>query len=87
MTTPTGRFFDELAKVFSTAAGAAQNVRTEIDNVIRTQAERVLNDLNVVQREEFDAVRDLAAKARSETERLERRIADLEAEIAQLRKR
>lgn len=82
MTQTTSRFFDELAKVMTNAAGAAQGVRREVDTVVRTQAERVLSDLDVVQREEFEALRDMAVKAREENERLEARIVVLEAALA-----
>lgn len=78
MTTTSSRFFDELAKLMSNAAGAAQGVRREIDTLVKAQVERVLNDLDVVQREEFEAVRAMAEKAREENERLARRLAELE---------
>jgi len=81
MTQTTGRFFDELARLMTDAAGAAQGVRREIDAVVRAQAERVLNDLDVVNREEFEAVREMAALAREENERLAARIAALEARL------
>jgi len=78
MTQTTGRFFDELGKLLTDAAGAADGVRKEVDGVVRAQAERVLRDLDVVQREEFEAVKAMAAKARSEQEALEKRLRDLE---------
>ncbi len=81
MTTTSSRFFDELAKLMTNAAGAAQGVRNEIDQLVKTQVERVLNDLDVVQREEFEAVRDMAAKAREENERLQARIGELETKL------
>ena len=80
-----GRIFDELAKVLTNAAGAAQGMRDEVETVIRGQAERILNDLDVVQREEFEAVQDMAARAREENERLSQRIEALEAELATLK--
>lgn len=79
MTTTSSRFFDELAKLATNAAGAAQGVRREIDTLVKGQVERVLNELNVVQREEFDAVRAMAEKAREENERLAQRVSELEA--------
>jgi BMFP domain-containing protein YqiC len=82
MTQTTGRFFDELGKLITDAAGAAEGVRKEIDSIVRAQAERVLNGLDVVQREEFEAVKAMAQKAREENERLRERIAALEAAIA-----
>ncbi len=81
MTTTSSRFFDELAKLMTNAAGAAQGVRREIDGLIKSQIERALNDLAIVKREEFDVVRDMAEKAREENERLKARIAELEAKI------
>lgn len=80
------RLLDELAKLMTNAAGAAQGLRQEFDTMVRSQAERFLNDLDIVKREEFDAVRDMAAKAREENDRLARRIAELESEVAGLRK-
>jgi BMFP domain-containing protein YqiC len=56
-------------------------VRREIDGLIKSQVERVLNDLAVVRREEFDVVRDMAEKAREENERLKARIAELETRL------
>jgi BMFP domain-containing protein YqiC len=81
MTQTTGRFFDELGKLITDAAGAAEGVRKEIETVVRGQAERVLRDLDVVQREEFDAVKAMAQKAREENDALKARIAALEAAI------
>jgi BMFP domain-containing protein YqiC len=81
MTSTSSRFFDELAKLMGNAAGAAQGLRREIDNLVKAQVERVLGDLAVVQREEFDAVRDMAERARDENEQLKARIADLEARL------
>jgi hypothetical protein len=81
MTQTSNKLFDDFAKLLTNAAGAAQGVRREIDTVMRSQAERILNELDVVSREEFDAVRDMAAKARDENEALEKRIAALEAKV------
>ena len=84
MTQTTNRFFDELAKLMTDATGAAQGVRGEIDTLIRSQAEKVLRDLDIVQREEFDAMKAMALKAREENAQLENRIAELEGELALL---
>src|SRR5262245_66063801 len=78
MTTTASRFFDEIAKLMNSAAGAAQGVRREIDTLVKAQVERVLNELNVVQREEFDAVKEMASRAREENERLQGRVAERE---------
>jgi BMFP domain-containing protein YqiC len=82
MTTTSSKFFDELAKLMSNAAGAAQGARKEFDNLVRTQLERSMAGMNVVQREEFEAVKEMAAKAREENERLQQRLAELEAKLA-----
>jgi BMFP domain-containing protein YqiC len=82
MNATSSRFFDELAKLMTSATGAAQGVRKEVDTLVQGQVERVLNNMNIVKREDFDVVRDMAEKARSENERLEKRIAELEAKLA-----
>ncbi len=82
MTATSSRFFDEIAKLMSSASGAAQGVRKEVDTMVQNQVERVLNNLNVVKREEFDVVRDMAEKARLENEKLSQRVAELEKKLA-----
>ena len=79
MVQTTGRLYDEFAKLMNDAAGVAQGVRREFDTVLRTQAERILRDLDVVHREEFEAVKEMARLAREENEALKARIAALEA--------
>jgi BMFP domain-containing protein YqiC len=79
MTTTSSRFFDELAKLMNNAAGASQGVRREIDTLVKSQVERVLNDMGVVRREDFEVVRDMAQRAREENERLAARLSELEA--------
>jgi BMFP domain-containing protein YqiC len=81
MPATSSRFFDELAKLMTNAAGAAQGVRKEVDTLVQTQVERVLNNINVVKREEFDVVREMAEKARIENDKLAARIAELEAKL------
>ena len=63
------------------ATGVAQGVRREFDTLFRTQAERVLRDLDVVPREEFEAVKDMARLAREENDALKARVAALEAKL------
>jgi BMFP domain-containing protein YqiC len=79
MTQTSNRFFDEVARMMNDAAGVAQGVRREFDTLFRTQAERILNDLDVVKREEFEAVKEMARLEREENEALKARIAALEA--------
>src|SRR5664279_139291 len=70
MTQTSNKFFDEIARVMNDAAGAAQGVKREVETVVRGQAERILRDLDLVKREEFDAVKDMARLAREENEAL-----------------
>jgi BMFP domain-containing protein YqiC len=81
MTQTSSRFFDEIARLMNDAAGVASGVRREFDTLFRSQAERILRDLDVVQREEFEAVKDMARLAREENDALKARIAALEAKL------
>lgn len=75
------QFFDDLSKLMTNAAGVAQGARDEAETAFRGWFERFLADGNLVTREEFDAVREMAIKAREENEALSARIADLEAKL------
>lgn len=75
-------FLDGLAKFFTDAAGAAQGVRTELDTFMRQRLERLVADMDFVPREEFEAVKAMAAKARAENEALAARLAALESRAA-----
>jgi BMFP domain-containing protein YqiC len=85
MTQTSSRFFDEMGRLMNDAAGVAQGVRREFDTLFRTQAERVLRELDVVQREEFEAAKEMARLAREENEALKARIDALEAKLADKR--
>ena len=82
MVQTTNRFFDEMARLMNDAAGAATGMRREAETLFRTQAERFLREMDVVTREEFDAVKDMARLAREENEELKARVAALEAKLA-----
>jgi BMFP domain-containing protein YqiC len=82
MTQTTNRFLDEFAKLVTDAAGAADGLKREVTSIMRAQGERVLQGMDVVQREEFEAVKAMAEKARAENERLKVRIAELEARLS-----
>jgi BMFP domain-containing protein YqiC len=82
MVQTTNRFFDDVARLMNDAAGVAQGVRREFETLFRSQAERILRDLDVVPREEFEAVKDMARLAREENEALKARVAALEAALA-----
>ena len=81
MTQTSNRILDEFAKLMTDAAGVAQGVRREVETAMRGAAERLLGEMNVVQREEFEAVRDMAARAREENEALRRRLDQLEERL------
>ena len=73
---------DEFAKLMTDAAGAAQGIRREVGTAFRSQAERTMNSLELVQREELEAVRDMAIKARAENRALLVRIETLEEKLS-----
>ena len=81
MTQASNRFFDEIGRLMNDAAGAAQGVKREVDALWRNQAEKILRDLDIVKREEFEAVKDMARLARDENEALKTRITVLEARL------
>src|SRR5262247_1435494 len=82
MTQTSNRFFDEVARLMNDAAGVAQGIKREVDTMFKTQAEKWLRDLDLVKREEFEAVKDMARLAREENEVLRTRLAALEARLA-----
>jgi BMFP domain-containing protein YqiC len=84
MVQTTNRFFDEVARLMNDAAGVAQGVRREFETLFRTQAERFLRDLDMVKREDFEAVKDMARIAREENEALKSRVVALETALASL---
>lgn len=81
MTQTSNRILDDLARIMTDAVGAAQGARREVETLMRGQAERMLRGMDLVQREEFEAAKAMAEKARAENERLEARIAALEAHL------
>lgn len=82
MSTGTNRIFDEFARLMTDAAGTAQGMRKEVETAFQAQAERFLNSMEVVKREEFEVVREMAIKARDENDALKARIEALEARLA-----
>ena len=82
MTQTSNRLFDEMARLMGDAASVAQGVKREAETVFRTQMERIVADLDLIKREEFDVVREMASQARAENESLKKRIAELEATLA-----
>ncbi len=84
MTQTTGRVFDEFAKLMTDAAGAAQGVRKEVEGLMRSQGERMLKDMDVVDRESFEAVKAMAEKARAENDALAAKLDQLATRVASL---
>jgi BMFP domain-containing protein YqiC len=77
------RFFDDLSRLMTDAAGLADGARREAQTFARAQLERMMAGMDVVAREEFEAVKEMAARARDDNEKLAARIAALEAKLAE----
>lgn len=84
MTQSSNRLLDDLARLMTDAAGAAHGLRREAETVMRGQAERMVQTMDLVSREEFETVKAMAEKARAENERIAGVVAALEARIAKL---
>jgi BMFP domain-containing protein YqiC len=78
------RFFDDLARVAAGAMGTLSGVKSEVEARLREQLDRVLASMDLVSRDEFEAVKAMAARARAEQENLEKRVAELESRLAAL---
>ena len=81
MPQPGGRIFDDFSRLMTDASGFASGMRREVESVVRGQVERLLSAMDVVSRDEHEAVKSMAALARDENERLERRIVELERKL------
>ena len=79
MTTGPNRIFDDFARLMTDAASTAQGMRREVETMFQAQAEKFLAGMDVVQREEFEAMKEAALKARADGETLARRVDELEA--------
>ena len=75
-------FLDGLARLFTDAAGAAQGAKSEFESFLKQRIEKLIADMDLVRRDEFEAVKAMAAKAREENESLSRRLATLEQKNA-----
>lgn len=76
------RLLDDLARVAGGAFSTVAGLRTEIEDMVKQRLERMLADMDHVPREEFDAVKAMAEKARLEQEALQKRVDALEAALA-----
>lgn len=77
------KFFDDMSQLMTNAMGVAQGAKTEAETAMKGLVDRWMADRDFVTREEFDAVRAMAVKAREENAALEARIAALEAKLSQ----
>lgn len=77
-----GRVLDELAKLMNDGAGVAQGLKKEAQTAVRSQVEHFIGDMDLVRREDFEVVREMATRAREENEKLAKEIADLKAQLA-----
>ncbi len=75
------KFFDDLAKLGQSAAGTLHGVKGEFEAMLRTRLEDILKDMDLVSREEFDVVRDMAKEARTQNEILAQKIITLEKQL------
>ncbi|WP_210485089.1 accessory factor UbiK family protein [Microvirga antarctica] len=83
MTQSSNRIFDEISRLATDAAGAAQGVRREVETAVRSQIERLIKDMDVATREEVAVLRDMVIAAREENETLTARIVKLEERLGQ----
>lgn len=77
----SNRLLDDVARLVTDAAGAAQGVRREAETVIKAQIERLIRDMDIASREELDVLRDLVAGLRTQNDALALRVAALEARV------
>lgn len=87
MTQGPNRLFDDFAKLMTDAAGVAQGARREVETAMRAQFERFMSDMDIVTREDHEAVKEMAVKALDQIEALETRIEALEAKLAEAEKK
>ncbi len=80
MATGTSRIFDDLGRLMNEAAGVADGVRREVETVIKSQGERIVADMNLVKREDFDALRELVMAQGEEIVQLRKELAALKPE-------
>ena len=81
MAQTTNRLFDDIARLMTDAAGAADGVRREIETIVKGQIERLLRDMDIARREEVEVLRDMVVAAREDNEQLAIRIKALEAQL------
>ena len=75
-------FIDDLTKLANSAMGTFTGMKDEVENRVRDQIAKILDGMDIPRRDEFDAVKAMAAKAREETEELKKQIAELQARLS-----
>ena len=75
------RLFDDIAKVANSAVSTFAGLKGEIENMVQNRIENLMTDMNMISRDEFEAVKGMIAKARSEQERLETKVKELEKKL------
>lgn len=78
------RLFDDIARMANGALNTLSGLRDEIETRVKERVERLLADMDLITREEFDAARDMAQKARTEQEELAAKVAKLEQRLGEL---
>lgn len=81
-----GKLFDDVAKVANSAAGVFSGFKGEVESLVKDRIERMMVDMDLVTREEFEAVQKMAANARAEQDKLQARLDAVEAELAASKK-
>ena len=76
----SNKIFDDLGRLMNGAAGVADGVRREVETVVKSQAQRIVNDMELVKREDFDALRELVQVQGEEIEALRKELAALRGE-------
>ena len=81
MAQTTNRLFDDIARLMTDAAGAADGVRREVENIVKSQIERLLRDMDIARREEVEVLRDMVVAAREANEQRALRVKALEGQL------
>jgi BMFP domain-containing protein YqiC len=79
MAQANSRLFDNVGRMMNDAAGVADGVRREVESMVRAQAERFVMDMNLVKREDYDALRELVQRQSAELSSLKSEVAALKA--------
>ena len=77
------RFLDDFARAASGALGLAARIKDEVEVAVRQQLDNILGRMELVSREEFEAVKEMAAKARAEQEALAEKVKELESRLGE----